>query len=48
MTKIYVDKCSKIVKVGEPIVHHTSGSATGTWMRTWAAGPREDLVHGWS
>ncbi|CAB4011720.1 Hypothetical predicted protein [Paramuricea clavata] len=27
------DKCSKIVKVGEPIVHHTSGSATGTWMR---------------
>ncbi|CAB4037413.1 Hypothetical predicted protein [Paramuricea clavata] len=27
------DKCSKIVKVGEPIVHHHSGSTYGSWMR---------------
>ncbi|CAB4011719.1 Hypothetical predicted protein [Paramuricea clavata] len=33
MTKIYVDKCRKIKKVGEPIVHHHSGSTQGTWMR---------------
>jgi hypothetical protein len=33
MTKIYVDKCRKIKKVGEPIVHHHSGSTYGTWMR---------------
>ncbi|XP_028397284.1 noelin-like isoform X3 [Dendronephthya gigantea] len=27
------DKCRKIKKVGEPIVHHHSGSTYGTWMR---------------
>ena len=31
--KIYLDKCSKIKKVGEPIVHHHSGYHQGTWMR---------------
>ena len=27
------DKCSRIKKVGEPIVHHHSGSTQGAWMR---------------
>jgi hypothetical protein len=31
--KIHLDKCSKIKKVGEPIVHHHSGYHQGTWMR---------------
>ena len=28
-----VDNCRKIKKVGEPIVHHHSGTTKGTWMR---------------
>ena len=28
-----MDKCSKIKKVGEPIVHRTSGDTYGAWMR---------------
>ena len=31
--KIHLDKCSKIKKVGEPIVHHHSGTTYGAWMR---------------
>ncbi|CAB4001881.1 Hypothetical predicted protein [Paramuricea clavata] len=27
------DKCSKIKKVGEPIIHHHSGASYGAWMR---------------
>ena len=30
---IFTDKCTKIKKVGEPIVHHHSGKTQGAWMR---------------
>ena len=29
----FLDKCSMIKKVGEPIVHHHSGLTQGAWMR---------------
>ena len=32
-TSLVIDKCSKIKKVGEPIVHRTSGTTQGAWMR---------------
>ncbi len=31
--EIYIDNCKKIKKLGEPIVHHSSGNYYGTWMR---------------